>query len=220
MKCKNCGREIPSGIPFCPNCGQRIIKGGNAIEIPSETQLTFPTVYEELNAHSLYLFNLENFNLYSSQNERLGTITIKNKILKIIAELYDTNEELILSVSPTFLSFKTTFKIEDSRHNEIAHVKKVVFSPMIKNFYIISPSNENWFSIIKSRRSNYKIKSFSTDRVVGEFGNITQLQDIILDFSYTKPNHIYFLQVYDDKINRLLLLGSFICIYLTHFFQE
>jgi predicted amidophosphoribosyltransferase len=217
MKCNFCGADIPPGVLFCPRCGKRVTKSSRTIEINSGSQLFFPSSYEEMSKYTLYLFNLANLHIFDENYEEIGIIKVRNKFLKIIGELYDINDGLILSVSPIFLSFKNAFKIKDSQEKEIARIKKIVFSAMIKNFYIQSPSKEKWFSIIKSRRSNYKIKSFSTNKVVADFGPINQLEEMIIDFSFENPSNIYFLKVNDERVNRLLLLGSFLTIYLNHF---
>ncbi len=217
MKCNFCGADIPPGILYCPNCGKRITKSSRTIDINSGSQLFFPSSYEEMSKYMLYLFNLVNLHIFDENYNEIGIIKVRNKFLKIIGEIYDIHEGLILSVTPIFFSFKTAFKIKDSQEIEIARIKKIVFSAIIKNFYIQSPSNEKWFSIIKSRRSNYKIKSFSTNKVVAEFGHINQLEEMIIDFSLENLNNFYFLKVYDERVNRLLLLGSFLTIYLNNY---
>jgi hypothetical protein len=215
MRCKNCGAEVSSGTLFCPNCGQRLSKSIETIEINSGSQLFFPASSEEIN-DTLYLFDLSSLQIFDSNYEEIGIIKILNKYLKTIAEIYDeSHDKLLFSVSSSL--FSSNFNIKNSHSEELAHIKKIVFSPMIKNFYIQSPSKEKWFSIIKSRSSNYKIKSFSTNDVVAEFGNINQLEEIIIDFSFKNPREMYFLKVYDDKVDRVLLLGSFITIYLNNF---
>jgi len=217
MKCNFCGADIPPGVLYCPRCGKRITKPSKTIEINSGNQLFFPSSYEEISKYNLYLFDLTNLHIYDENYEEIGLIKVRNKFFKIIGEIYDIHEGLILSVFPVLLSFKNIFKIKDSQEKEIARIKKIVFSAMIKNFYILSPSKEKWFSIIKSRRSNYKIKSFSTNKVAAEFGHINQLDEMIVDFSFDNPRNIYFLKVHDEKVNRLLLLGSFLTIYLNHY---
>ncbi|TFF85438.1 MAG: zinc ribbon domain-containing protein [Promethearchaeota archaeon] len=214
MLCEYCGSELKPGSRYCENCGRKVHEY-QSIGKSTQTQLYIPitnqrTLFDPKN--SLYIIDKTNNKIISEYNEELGKIIFKEKFFKIKCKIYDYNGDLVLLISPVLLSKDIFYKISDAKGMEIARITNSSPSSVITHFYIESPFREKWFQIVKT--SNYKIKSIVKDDIVAEFGRITTFNEIFLDFDIVNPNNVYLLKINDEKVDRAVIIGSYLAHYM------
>ncbi len=219
MFCEFCGTKIPLGSRYCDKCGRKVESSSfQGKERESQDQLYIPSMYQGTifdSENDLYIFNMNTYDIYDDKHQEIGKFKFKDTHINLVGELYDRNDELVFSISPTLLSIMKTYKLIDASGNQIAKIKKPPFSASLMQFYIESPFKEKWFGIFRTKSLTYKVKSYAiNNQIVAEFGHIKNFNEVILDLNKDKSINYYILKVYDPKIDRAILISAFLINYL------
>ncbi|MBY9007440.1 MAG: hypothetical protein KGD63_11850 [Candidatus Lokiarchaeota archaeon] len=219
MLCEFCGNKITLSIRFCEKCGRRVSSSSLPRDgIVLKDQIYIPDSYQSSifeTENNLYIFNMKDNEIYNDDNQKIGRFGIRDTSLNLIGEIYDEKEGLVLTISPVLLSISKTYKISDVNGKILAKIKKSPFSTSLMQFYVESPFKEKWFGIYRTKSFTYKIKSYAVNnQIVAEFGHINNFKDIIQSPNKQGSRNNYLLRILDSKIDRAILLSTFLVNYL------
>ncbi|MBN1217219.1 MAG: zinc ribbon domain-containing protein [Candidatus Lokiarchaeota archaeon] len=219
MFCDFCGNQITLGTRFCDKCGRRVSSVSSQREgIELKEQIFEPNTYQSSifeTENSLYIFDMKDNIIYNEKNESIGKFGIRDASLNLIGEIYDEKEGLVIKISPILLSISKSYKIADVNGNIIAKIKKTPFSTSLMQFFIESPYKEKWFGIYRTKSFTYKVKSYVlNNQIVAEFGHLNNFKELILDSKNKNSRYNYLLKIIDSKVDRAILISTFLVNYL------